>query len=222
VSCVAEAGYFEAVSFTKEDQDRGGQYAANVEREALLTGSQGIEDFLRSLDMQVEFGPVAPVDLARTTQLINKTNQFNLTTRRYAAEEVARFASAPEYLVLQYRLSDRFGDNGLVSSMIMRPSPDDPVDLDIDTWVMSCRVFGRQLEFEAMNIAVEFARARGVHRIRAEYIPTEKNKIVCDLYGTLGFSRQQSLPGVPDANRWILCVDDYVPHQTFITRRKDV
>jgi FkbH-like protein len=219
VRCIADAGYFEAVSFTDEDRDRAGQYAANAEREALRTASQGIEPFLRGLDMRMEFGPVAPVDLARTTQLINKTNQFNTTTRRYTAEDVAKFASSPENLALQFRLVDRFGDNGLVSVMVMRPVVGGPDVLEIDTWVMSCRVFGRELEFEVMNVAVEFARSRGVRELRADYIPTEKNGIVSDLFGRLGFSSRPESDLGNGASRWFLKIAEYVPRATFIARR---
>jgi FkbH-like protein len=219
VRCIASAGYFEAVSFTDEDRDRADQYAANAERETLRSASQGIESFLRGLDMTLEFGPVETIDLARVTQLINKTNQFNMTTRRYSADDVARFAMSPENLLLRFRLMDRFGDNGLVSVIGMRPLPDEPETLDIDTWVMSCRVFGRQLEFEAMNIAVELALRRGVRKLRAKYIPTEKNGIVRDLYEKLGFVRQGELVPLPTTSHWLIHVDDYTPRHTFITRR---
>ena len=121
VRCLADAGYFEAVAFTSEDRQRAAQYAANAEREALLGSSQSMDDFLSSLKMSVSYGPFTPVDLARVTQLINKTNQFNTTTRRYTAEQVATFASAADVITLQFRLLDRFGDNGLVSAMILRP-----------------------------------------------------------------------------------------------------
>jgi FkbH-like protein len=167
----------------------------------------------------MEFGPVAPVDLARTTQLINKTNQFNTTTRRYTAEDVAKFASSPENLALQFRLVDRFGDNGLVSVMVMRPVVGGPDVLEIDTWVMSCRVFGRELEFEVMNVAVEFARSRGVRELRADYIPTEKNGIVSDLFGRLGFSSRPESDLGNGASRWFLKIAEYVPRATFIARR---
>jgi predicted enzyme involved in methoxymalonyl-ACP biosynthesis len=103
--------------------------------------------------------------------------------------------------------------------MILLQVPDDPDVREIDTWVMSCRVFGRQLEFEAMNIAVEFARGHGVRKLRADYLPTEKNVIVSDLYGTLGFSRQPEPDSEQTASRWLLDIDAYAPRQTFITRR---
>ena len=109
------------------------------------------------------FGPFTPVDHDRIVQLINKTNQFNTTTRRYSCEEIEAYRQPADALTLQFRLIDRIGDNGLVSTMILRPTPDCEDVLEIENWVMSCRVFGRQLEFAAMNIAVEAARrgARG-------------------------------------------------------------
>jgi len=219
VNCIAESGYFEAVSFTSEDRDRADQYAANVQRDVLRGSSDGVQTFLSDLDMQLEFGKVTPVDLARASQLVNKTNQFNMTTRRYSTEEVARFADSPENLVLQFRLRDRFGDNGLVSVMIMRSAPDDVETMELDTWVMSCRVFGRQLEFEAMNIAVELARDRGVRAFGADYIPTEKNGVVRSLYETLGFTRQDGLSRPLGSTRWFLRLEDYLSHKTYITRR---
>jgi FkbH-like protein len=171
VRCLAEAGYFEAVAFTAEDRDRAQQYAANADREALLGSAESMDAFLRGLQMTVLYGPFTTIDHPRVVQLINKTNQFNTTTRRYASEEVEHAVSRPEALTLQFRLLDRVGDNGLVSTMILRPTPDDEDVLEIENWVMSCRVFGRQLEFEAMNIAVDLARARGARALIANYIP---------------------------------------------------
>jgi FkbH-like protein len=221
VRCLADAGYFEAVAFTSEDRQRGEQYAVNASREALLKSSESLDDFLRGLEMTVVCGPFQAVDLARVTQLINKTNQFNPTTRRYSAQDVAGFSDSERYLTLQFRLLDRFGDNGLVSAMILRPDDQEPDILDIDTWIMSCRVFGRQLEWEAMNIAVEAARRRGARRLRADFLPTPKNGVVSELYPTLGFTRVPEGPPVARATRWLLCLPDYVVRQTHIARRSD-
>jgi FkbH-like protein len=221
VRCLADAGYFEAVAFTSEDRQRGDHYAANASRESLLTSSQSLDEFLRGLEMTVVFGPFQVVDLARVTQLINKTNQFTPTTRRYSANDVAGFSDSDRYVTLQFRLLDRFGDNGLVSAMILRPDDQEPDILDIDTWVMSCRVFGRQLESEAMNIAVEAARQRGARRLRADFLPTPKNGVVRELYPTLGFTRAPEEPPIAGATRWLLHLLDYVTHETHIARRSD-
>jgi FkbH-like protein len=218
VRCLADAGYFEAVAFTSEDQHRAGQYAANAEREVLLGSAQSMDEFLRGLKMSVAFGPFTVVDHARVVQLINKTNQFNTTTRRYTSEEITYFANLPNALTLQFRLSDRFGDNGLVSAMILRSTPDHEDVLEIDSWVMSCRVFGRQLEFEAMNIAVEAARQRGARAFIADYIASSKNEVISALYPSLGFAAVNETAPTNGTTRWFLNFADYVTRETHIIR----
>ena len=165
-----------------------------------------------------QVGPVKAVDFARVTQLINKTNQFNPTTRRCTTEELAAIAAAPEAVTLQFRLFDRFGDNGLISVLILRPDPGRPDVLEIETWVMSCRVFGRELEFEAMNIAVEIARRRGARALRANYIPTKKNGVIRDLYPSLGFTRANEEAPANAAIHWSLNLAEYVARKTHIDR----
>jgi FkbH-like protein len=219
VQRLADGGFFEAVSFTPEDRQRSAQYAANQRRDALLHQVQSVDDFLRGLEMTVVHGPFAAVDLARIAQLINKTNQFNPTTRRYQPEQVKELAASPETVTLQFRLLDRFGDNGLVSAMILRPREGGPDAFEIDTWIMSCRVFGRQLEFEAMNIAVEALRGRGVGRLFADYVPTAKNKAVEDVFDRLGFACVETSSAAAGATRWSLDLADYRPHRTWLTRR---
>ena len=214
---LADAGYFEAVAFTSEDRQRADQYAANAEREALFELSGNLDDFLRSLQMSVVFGKFTPADLARVTQLFNKTNQFNTTTKRYTAEEVAHFAAAKQTVTLQFRLLDKYGDNGLVSAMILRPDPKQLEIFEIDNWVMSCRVFGRELEFEAMNIAVEQARFHGAKALRADYIPTPKNRVINELYPTLGFFPLDRARG-NGGTRWLLDLAKYAARSTHISR----
>jgi FkbH-like protein len=216
VRCLADAGYFEAVAFTSEDRHRAGQYAAKAEREALLGSSQSIDEFLRGLNMSVVFGPFTATDHARIIQLFNKTNQFNTTTRRYTSEEIACLANLPNVLTLQFRLLDRIGDNGLVSAMILRPTPAHEDVLEIENWVMSCRVFGRRLEFEAMNIAVEAARQRGARAIIADYIATSKNNVISTLYPSLCFAAVNETAPANGATRWFLNFADYVVRETHI------
>jgi len=218
VSCLAAAGYFEAVAFTAEDRQRAGLYAADAERGALLESAQSMDDFLRGLKMSLLYGPFTPVDLARIVQLINKTNQFNTTTRRYTSEEVASMTGSSEAVTLQFRLLDRFGDNGLVSAMILRPNVEQPQALEIESWVMSCRVFGRELEFEAMNIAVEAARQRGAQALLADYIPTSKNDVIKGLYPSLGFASINPTTVTNGATRWVLELAEYKTRATHIAR----
>ncbi len=217
VRCIAAAGYFEAVDFTADDRQRSEQYAANAARDALLSSGGDLQEFLSGLQMTVVYGPARDVDLTRVTQLLNKTNQFNTTTRRYSGEEVTRASRDPGSLVLQLRLIDRFGDNGLVSVMILSPHPRDAGVLQIENWVMSCRVFGRELEFEAMNIAVEWAREHGARALRGDFIPTAKNGVIANLYPELGFARIDS-SAATDAQSWEVQTAQYQPRRTHITR----
>ena len=218
VRAIAAAGYFETVALTEEDRQRAGQYTANLERETLRETSQTVEDFLRALRMHVVYGPITSVDIVRAVQLINKTNQFNTTTRRSTVEEIAHWADAPHNMTLQFRLLDRFGDNGLVSVMLFAGDAARPEVLEIANWVMSCRVFGRQLEHEALNIAVEFARARGVRTFIAELKPTEKNAVIKDLFKNLGFERMTDEAGTNGSTRWSMDLETYEPHATQIER----
>jgi len=218
VRCLSDAGYFEAVALTSEDRHRAELYEANAKREALLGSAQSMDDFLRGLEMSVVCGPFTTVDLARIVQLFNKTNQFNATTRRYTSEEITHFAGLPNVLTLQFRLLDRIGDNGLVSAMILRPTADEEKMLEIDNWIMSCRVFGRRLEFEAMNIAVEAARQLGIKGFVADYIATPKNSVISALYPSLGFTAVSELKVPNGATRWFLNLADYVAHQSYIAR----
>jgi FkbH-like protein len=175
-----------------------------------------MDEFLQSLQMTAVCGPITSVDLPRVTQLINKTNQFNPTTRRYSAEQIVDMLAAPGTISLQLRLRDRFGDNGLVSVLILRALDGSPERLEVDTWVMSCRVFGRQLEHEALNIVVDSARRAGVREIVATYAPTAKNALVSDLYEKVGFRRVAAPELQQGTSRWSLIPADYAPSTTHI------
>ncbi len=216
VDCIAQAGYFETSAFTADDRDRAKRYTTHLIREADRSSAHDLDAFLTGLNMSTVYGIVQEADIPRVAQLINKTNQFNPTTQRYSLEQVTAFCRDGGNTVLQFRLIDRFGDNGLVSTMIMRPTGPQPDLLDIDTWVMSCRVFGRELEFEVMNIAVEIARNRGARTLHAKYIPTPKNVVVRDLYERLGFIRIDD--GDSKTARWQLALDSYRPQSTHIRR----
>lgn len=220
VRCVAEPGYFETISFTQEDRARASQYAANAEREGLRDAATDMDSFLKQLDMTIDFGPVNAMNLPRAAQLINKTNQFNTTTVRRTEHEVETLANDQDAILLQFRLIDKFGDNGIVSVMTLTPADGETGVLDLDNWVMSCRVFGRQLEDEAMNIAVEAARCRGVHTLRAAFVPTEKNAVVKDLFATLGFVAADDAGANDGSSQWTLSLADYETRPTHIARRE--
>ena len=202
VDRVASGGYFESVSFTAEDAIRSRQYSANASRRALETRAESLDDYLMSLAMSVTSGPFRPVDMQRVTQLINKTNQFNTTMRRLTADEIQAMSADPANVTMQFRLSDRFGDNGLVSAVILVPAEGAAGTLDIDTWVMSCRVFGRGLESEVLNQLITTARQRNASSITARYVPGPRNGFVEDLYRRLGFSAAPTPPDTQDGETW--------------------
>jgi FkbH-like protein len=152
--------------------------------------------------MQMTLQPFDDTGRARIAQLINKSNQFNLTTRRYTEAEVAAAQHDPEAFTLQVRLADAFGDNGMISVIICRRDQD---DWDIDTWLMSCRVLGRKVEVAVLQELLTQARTRGIRRLVGRYLPTEKNKLVEDHYAKLGFTL---LARQPDgASSWELEVE---------------
>jgi FkbH-like protein len=178
------AGYFEAVAFSEEDRRRAQLYQDNARRATLQAQAGDVDGYLASLNMQLTLAPFDEVGRARIAQLINKSNQFNLTTRRYTEAEVAAAERDPSAFTLQIRLSDSFGDNGMISVLICRRRAD---TWDIDTWLMSCRVLGRKVEAAVLGELVTQARALGIKRLTGRYLPTEKNQLVIDHYEKLGF-----------------------------------
>src|SRR5258708_39351800 len=146
----------------------------------MLTG------YLSGLEMELVSKAFDRVGLQRIVQLINKSNQFNLTTRRYTDDDVVAVMADPDAFGLQLRLLDRFGDNGIIAVIIGRLQPD--WDLFVDTWLMSCRVLGRQVEPTTLHLIAQQAAALGARRLVGEYIPTKKNGMVKDHYARLGFT----------------------------------
>ncbi|MBE0530716.1 MAG: HAD family hydrolase [Rhodospirillales bacterium] len=190
-TCIADAGYFEAIAFTAEDSARNAQYVANRARHELRSGATDMDAFLDTLQTTMTVGPFQPTDVTRITQLINKTNQFNLTTRRYTEAEVRAFMEDPRVLTFAARVSDRFGDNGLTSIVICRPPQDGPVpEMEIDTWLMSCRILGRGVEDAMLSVVANQVRERGAERLVGKYRPTAKNGMVRELFPRLGFEPQ--------------------------------
>ncbi|UGY22036.1 HAD-IIIC family phosphatase [Bradyrhizobium septentrionale] len=179
------AGYFEALSFTSEDSKRADQYRANASRSKLQLVSRDPHEFLKALEMNISFAHFDRISRSRIVQLINKTNQFNLTTRRYTEAEVEAMEGDPDIWTLQVRLADKFGDNGMISVVICRDAG--PKTWEIDTWLMSCRVLSRQVEEATMKQVLEHARKAGIDTVMGRYRPTKKNEMVKDFYRRLGF-----------------------------------
>jgi FkbH-like protein len=184
---LAAAGYFEAVAFAGEDLQRAGFYQDNAKRASLQKQVGGVDAYLASLDMTITFLPFDATGRARIVQLINKSNQYNLTTRRYTDPEVAAAENDSEVFTLQVRLADIFGDNGMISVVICRPA--EAGVWEIDTWLMSCRVLGRKVEQMVLREILKAARATGIHKLNGIFKPTDRNKLVADHYGKLGFTK---------------------------------
>jgi FkbH-like protein len=213
--CLADAGYFESVQFTAEDAERNENYVASARRNSMAESATDLPGFLKSLEMRLQWKAFNKAGLARVTQLVNKSNQFNLTTQRYNAAQLAEFMTDRRYLTLQMRLTDKFGDNGMIAVVIGRIDDHNPASLNIDTWLMSCRVLGRQVEEATLNVLVGCARRLGVRFLIGEFIPTTKNALVRDHYPRLGFSPEAS--EASGRSRWILDINQFELLNTQIT-----
>jgi FkbH-like protein len=192
---LAAAGYFEAITYSAEDRARADFYQDNARRVALQNQAGDVGAYLASLDMTITFQPFDVVGRARIAQLINKSNQFNLTTRRYTEVDVA--AAEVDCFTLQVRLADRFGDNGMISVIICRDAG--PRLWEIDTWLMSCRVLGRGVEAMVLREILAQGRARGIDTLLGVYRPTTRNGMVSDHYKNLGF---EAVRTDPDGTTW--------------------
>ncbi len=214
VRVLAGAGYFEGVNVTEEDRERAELYAANARRAAVSEQATDLESYLAGLRMELVWGPFDAAGRGRIVQLINKTNQFNLTTRRCVDAEVERMTARTDVLALQFRLKDVYGDNGMIAVVVGELAAVDLSDLSIETWLMSCRVLGRQVEDAMMNVLVEQGKIRGVRRILGRYVPTAKNAMVLAHYARMGFALVETQ--ADGTTLWALDVKDYEPRVTQI------
>jgi FkbH-like protein len=210
-------GWLDTVRLTDEDRRKTEQYRENRERGALEAQHADYGAYLASLDQRAIIRPFGRDSLDRVTQLVNKTNQFNLTTRRMSRSEVEALVDRADVLTASVRLLDRFGDNGIISAFVGHV--DDNV-LDIDLWLMSCRVFKRGVEHLLANHVFAWARGRGLRRVRGTYIPTEKNGIVASFYAELGFATIRTAQD--RASTWLLAVDDFRPLPVYIALTEEV
>lgn len=206
--------YFETIALTPEDSERHKSYKSNLARQELEKTYTNIEDFLAGLEMVAERGPVDAATLTRVTQLINKTNQFNLTTKRYSEEQIRQIANSTEWWSRWYRLKDKFGDHGIIGVILVNMK--DKI-WHVDTWLMSCRVLGRQMEEFMLAELLDMARTNGVHEVHGKYIPTAKNVLVKDIYTRLGFTE------AVEPNNFIFNLSDMeIPQCKFIRSTEEV
>ena len=176
-------------SFSVEDSNRLGMYQDDIKRNKLKAAFKDYDEYLRSLEMKAEIQRFIPAYMSRIAQLTNKSNQFNLTTKRYSQSEIEEIAASSDYITLYGRLSDKFGDNGVVSVVIGRIGGEQKDVLHIELWLMSCRVLKRNMEYAMMDVLMEQAQKAGIKKIMGYYYPTAKNGMVKDFYAMQGFTK---------------------------------
>ena len=186
IQVLDRSGFFEVTKLSEDDRKRNEMYKANQERKQQEASFGNYEEYLHSLDMVGTIRAFEPLYMARIAQLTNKSNQFNLTTKRFTQSEIEQTADDANYITLYGKLEDKFGDNGVVSVVIGRIEGD---LLHMELWLMSCRVLKRDMEFAMMDEVVEKCRERGIHTIRGYYYPTAKNAMVKNFYELQGFTK---------------------------------
>ena len=187
IRTLAAGRYFEAWSLSEEDRLRADSYATNAQREQLQHSAISVTEYLRELCMVCTHGSFDEVTLPRVAQLVGKTNQFNLTSRRHSLEELRRFSLNEKHWTHWFRLQDRFGDSGIIGVIVA--VDDGEVNWRVDTLLMSCRVMGRGMEQFMIQTLVAEARERGIHKLAGVYCRTPKNSMVAEFYATIGFRR---------------------------------
>jgi len=210
VAQLEDCRLFEPRTITVEDADRTLQYQSEEKRRALSSGVTDMEAYLASLAMVATISPFSAVDAPRLSQLINKSNQFNLTTRRRTEADIHALIAAPAWACFSIRLKDQFGDHGLISILIGEKMDD---RLRIDTWLMSCRVLKRQVEEVALNELARLAIALGCARLEGIYLPTPKNEMVRDFYTGMGFTLVREST---EAREFELDLKSFQPRKTHI------
>ena len=209
---LADLNLFETASFSEADLQRAGQYREEAQRELTKTHFTDINDYLTSLAMEIRLERFNAFNLPRIAQLIQRSNQFNLMTRRYGEAACEAMMKDPSRAPLTLRLADKFGDYGLISVVILKHAGE---DLEIDEYLMSCRVLQRGVESFTINNIFSYAARLGAKRVVGQYLPTAKNDMVKDFFKSFGFEKVADGDG--GASQWALAVDAYQPRQTFMT-----
>ncbi len=213
VKAVSELNLFETTSVSAEDGGRADLYRAEFERRAAASTFSNFEEYLQSLDMTIEVARFTPSRLGRIAQLLQRSNQFNLTTHRYNERECETMMQDASCIPLYGCLRDRFGDHGLISIIVARPDSSAGV-LDITDWLMSCRVLARGVEEYLMNSVVAEAARLNLEVVAGTYTPTAKNAMVRDFYAKFSFAKVGETAN--GTTSWQLRVADYTYRKTHI------
>lgn len=211
IQIIDKSGFFEVTCLSKDDINRNGMYKDNIKREIEVSKYENYNDYLNSLNMKAEINNFSSLYFSRITQLTNKSNQFNLTTKRYTKEEIESISQNKNYVTFYGKLYDKFGDNGVVSIAIGKIEKE---NLHIDLFLMSCRVLKRGMEDAMMNKLVDFCRKNNINKIYGYYYPTKKNDMVKDFYLLYGFN-------IIEHNQngnitYELFIKNYIDKKTFI------
>jgi len=201
---LSRSGFFELTKLSGDDLNRNDMYIANAKRESQKKSFSSYSEYLKSLNMNAVIEDFKPVYLQRITQLTNKSNQFNLTTKRYSDSDMQKVFESDRYIRLYGRLSDKFGDNGIVSVVIGEKNGK---SLSIDLWLMSCRVLKREMEFAMLDVLVTECRKQNISEIIGYYFRTPKNNMVSELYADFGFSPVKRFENGDSV--WKLDISDY-------------
>lgn len=189
IQMIDKSGFFEVTNLSSDDLKRNEMYQENAKRVKMQSSFVNYDDYLKSLEMKGEIQSFIPMYMSRIAQLTNKSNQFNLTTKRYSQSDIEKVAADSNRITLYGKLGDKFGDNGVVSIVIGRIDGVDKDELHMELWLMSCRVLKRDMEFAMMDELVEKARTAGIKKLVGYYYPTAKNSMVKDFYGLQGFEK---------------------------------
>ncbi len=211
LSFIKSLNLFETASFSKEDVIRTNFYHEEFKRNENKKQFSSIDEYLANLEMRASVKPIDNFNYARTAQLTQRTNQFNMRSSRYTDEDIINIMHSKEYASLIFNLKDKFGDYGIISAVILKISNN---NIFIDTWVMSCRVFGRSLENFIMHKIIEYAKTHNISTVTAEYIQTNKNTILKNLYLDFNFKKENNL--------FILNTADYKEKKYFIKEETNV
>ena len=206
---------FEMLMITKEDIQRNEMYFANLKRNESISQYKSIDDYLASLEMKIILEYANEFSIPRIAQLTQKTNQFNMTTKRYLDKDIESMAKSEQYMVISCQAIDRLGDNGITGVCIAYL---EGANAEIDTYLLSCRILGRNIEYAFIHDVIRRLRNKGIQKIYASYIRTDKNKANENFYEKAGFSKylwtgSEAKSGLPqalqndDTNKMLYCID---------------
>lgn len=197
---------FNVLEITDEDKKRGLMYSQQKERKNFEKSSSNLQDFLKDMELKVTIKKADKFTIPRISQLILKTNQFNLTTKRYQLEEIQKFSEDNNMIVECVQIEDKFGDNGITGAFIVQKSNSN--EWILDTFLLSCRVMGREIEKSILSYIIEIAKKNNVKKLKAEFITTKKNKPIENFLPDCGFKK--------DGNFWEISLNESFAKPDFI------